>query len=90
LFGGLCRAHHTKKYECLVPGPAAHRTAHEIFKHRGKTAKTPGAHSDGTLRHSGGNGARAALLLASDDVSDVTGTTFTVDSGITAADVTPE
>ena len=34
--------------------------------------------------------ARAALLLASDDASDVTGTAFTVDGGITAADVTPE
>ena len=34
--------------------------------------------------------ARAALLLASEVVSDVTGTAFTVDGGITAADVTPE
>ena len=33
--------------------------------------------------------ARAALYLASDDSSSVTGTAFTADGGITAAHVTP-
>ena len=39
---------------------------------------------------SAGEIARAALLLASDDASFVTGTEFLVDGGITAAYVTPE
>jgi len=34
--------------------------------------------------------ARAALYLASEESSFVTGTSFTVDGGITAAYVTPE
>ena len=34
--------------------------------------------------------AQAALYLASDESSFVTGSTFTVDGGITAAYVTPE
>ena len=73
-----------------VPGAAAHRAADEVPRHRGEEAAAPGAHPDGPLRRGAREIAQAALFLASDESSFITGTEFLVDGGITAAYVTPE
>ena len=77
------------RVNALCPGPAAHRDADEISdtdqKKQRRLVHIPMGRF-GTAREI----AQAALFLASDESSFVTGTDFLVDGGITAAYVTPE
>ena len=76
--------------ERALPGPAAHRAADEVPRHRGEEAAPPGPHPDGPLRRGATRSRRPRCSSRRDESSFVTGTEFLVDGGITAAYVTPE
>ena len=78
------------RVNALCPGPLRHRAAHEGALDTEEKRQRRLVHIPSGRFGEAQEIAQAALFLASDESSYVTGATFLVDGGITAAYVTPE